>query len=280
MPVAETILVTGGTGKTGRRVVRRLHERGVAARVASRSGSGDDGVRFDWHDRSTFEPALDGVEAIYLVAPVDTTAMLAAMRPFLELALGRGTRRFVLLGASSLESGGPMMGEVHAWLAARVPEWIVLRPSWFMQNFSESHHSLSIRDEGLIRSATGDGRVGFVDAEDIAAVAVEALLAPATASGERVLTGPEALSYDDVARLVGEALGREVRHERLEPDVLASALRGFGVDAGLARLLAKMDASIAAGSEDRVTDGVWSVTGHPSGSFDAFVAREMATDKR
>ena len=274
--MAETILVTGGTGKTGRRVARRLRERGVAARVASRSGTRPDGVRFDWHDPSTFTPALEGIDAIYLVAPVDTTAALTSMRPFLELALRRGTRRFVLLSAASLESGGPMMGEVHAWLATHAPEWIALRPSWFMQNFSESHHLPSIRDEGVIRSATGDGRVGFVDAEDIAAVAVEALLVTAIPNGERVLTGPEALSYDDVARILGDALGRKVRHERLAPDALAAGLRGAGVDAGIAALLAGMDASIAAGSEDRVTDEVRSVTGRPPGSFEAFVQREMS----
>ncbi|MGF9758933.1 hypothetical protein AAII07_27415 [Microvirga sp. 0TCS3.31] len=173
----DRILITEGTGKTGRRVGQILRSRNVQTLVASRSAKGPDTVRFDWSDTTMFDSALNGISAIHLVAPSNVAEPLAAMTPFLERALEAGVERFVQLSASSLEEGGPMMGAVHAWLRRYAPCWVVLRPTWFMQNFSEQQHLPTIVEEGVIYSATGDGRVGFIDAEDIAAAAAQALTA-------------------------------------------------------------------------------------------------------
>lgn len=156
------ILITGGTGKTGSRLAQQLRERGLEPRVASRSPRGEGTVRFEWHERATFTDALAGVRAIYLVAPTDTASPLDAMRPFIEQAIDSGISRFVLLSASSLEEGAPMMGSVHAFLKHHAPGWIALRPTWFLQNFSEGPHAATIREEGVIYSATGAGRVAFI----------------------------------------------------------------------------------------------------------------------
>jgi ergot alkaloid biosynthesis protein len=266
--VTGEVLVTGGTGKTGRRLVTALRGRGVPARVASRSATGT--TRFEWSDPGTFEAAASGVSAIYLVAP-GVPDSLGAMQPFLEHALRQGIRRYVLLSASSLEEGGPMMGGVHAFLKARAPEWTALRPTWFMQNFSEQHHRATIRDERAIDSAAGDGRVAFIDAEDIAAVALAALLEPDWPSGDIVLTGPQTLSYDDVATLVSAAVGFTVTHRRLTETELAAKHARGGMPAEYASLLAAMDTAIAAGSEDRVAPGVERATGRPPRTFAAFV---------
>ncbi|MFY0576538.1 NAD(P)H-binding protein [Cystobacter fuscus] len=137
------ILVTGGTGKTGGRVVRRLKELGWPVRLASRSGSaleGVEAVRFDWNQPEGHARALEGVERVYRVAPVGDTDPLPSMSAFVERARAAGVRRFVLLSASSLPEGGPAMGGVHRLLRETAPEWTVLRPSWFMQNFSEGQH--------------------------------------------------------------------------------------------------------------------------------------------
>ena len=276
----DRVLVTGGTGKTGRRVARRLIERGVPALVGSRAPAsqataGPDHVRFDWRDLETFDAALDGVRAAYLVAPTDTMDHLPAMRPFLERALADGIERLVLLSAASLPEGGPMMGAVHAWLAGHAPGWTVLRPSWFMQNFSEAQHLAAIRDEGRIYTAAGDGRVPFIDAEDIAAVAVEALTAPGFDNGELVLTGPEALTYDQVAATIGAMTGRPVVHHRLSAAELVTWLEGLGIPPDYAHGLAAMDEAIADGAEDHTTAAVERVVGRPATGFAAF-ARENA----
>lgn len=133
--MGERILVAGGTGTTGRRVVGRLGNAGVEVAIGTRRPSGPRDRRFDWGDPASLA-AFDGCSAVYLVAPTDRTDQSEVMRPVLAGAMARGARRFVLLSPSMPDRGGPMMGGVHAWLADNAPEWAVLRPSWFMPNFS------------------------------------------------------------------------------------------------------------------------------------------------
>lgn len=265
----DQILITGGTGKTGSRLAQKLHGRG-AIRVASRSPKNEAAVRFDWRDDSTFRAALDGIRAVYLVAPSDTTEPLEAMRPFLEQALGEGVEQFVLLSASPLEASGPMMGAVHQFLANSAPRWTVLRPTWFMQNFSEGPHCATIRDEGVIYSATGEGRVPFIDADDIAGVAAQALLDPDFLNRDAVLTGPQTLSYDEVAQSLSQALGRVVVHRHLSEAELAARYAAQGLPPDYALILAAMDTAISHGAENRVTDEVERITGRAPRDFAAF----------
>ncbi|MFW2853583.1 NmrA family NAD(P)-binding protein [Sphingomonas sp. TX0543] len=271
----DRILVTGGTGTTGRSVAEQLVAGGAEARIATRRPSAPDQVRFDWEDTTTYGPALDGVSSVYLVAPTDRTEHLPVMLPFLEQAVAQATGRLVLLSASSLAEGGPMMGEVHAWVHAHAPRWTVLRPSWFMQNFTTQHLS-SILDEGRIYSATQDGRVPFIDATDIAAVAVRALTDPALGSGEHVLTGPRALTYDEVAHAITAASGRPVGHHRLSTDELTDRYASFGIPRDYASKLAAMDDAIAHGVEDRTTDEVERLSGRPANDLVSFLTRQRA----
>lgn len=270
------VLITGGRGKTGRRVAAHLAARGVDVVLGTRRTSGPQDRRFDWADPGS-AAAFDGCEAAYLVAPTDRTDHLAVMEPVLEAAMRRGVRRFVLLSSSLLEPGGPMMGKVHAWLARNAPEWAVLRPSWFMQNFSEGPHTATIRDKGVIYSATGTGRVGFIDAEDIAASAAACLVAAAPLNADVVLTGPEALSYDDTAALIAAALGRPVHHVSLEPAALIARFVAQGLPASYAETLTDLDRAIEAGAEEATTDGVERVTGRPPASFRVFARRAAAS---
>ena len=274
--MTNNVLVTGGTGKTGRRVADLLRHRGATARIATRSPNGSDQVRFDWTDASSFAGAIDGVQAIYMVAPTGAAEPLDAMRPFIDQAIRARVQRLVLLSSSLLEEGGPLMGAVHAYLKAEAPGWTALRPSWFMQNFSEAQHADTIRAEGRIYSATEDGRVSFIDAGDIAAVAVEALLDNDFANGDLILTGPETVSYDEVARLISASSGRPVAHHRLSIEDLTTRFEAIGIPSGFAQALSGMDGAIAHGAEDRVTDTVRAVTGRKPKAFAEFVQDNRA----
>lgn len=210
---------------------------------------------------------------IYLVAPSGVAEPLPIMIPFMELAIQSGVKRFVLLSASSLEAGGPMMGAVHTWLRDHSAEWVVLRPTWFMQNFSEGQLLAPIREDRAIYSATGDGRIGFIDADDIATVAVEALTQTTCASGDIILTGPQALSYDDVANTLSTVLDQTIRHHHLSAaELVARHMQHANLPKAYAQTLAQMDSNIAAGSEDRTTDAVLLMTGRPPRVLKDFVA--------
>ncbi|MGK5696501.1 NmrA family NAD(P)-binding protein [Streptomyces sp. URMC 128] len=271
-------LVIGATGTTGGRVARLLTARGGRVRAASRRAvpvAGAESVRFDWYDPGTFDEALTGVDRVYLVPPVGDPEPAAVMLPFLERARASGVGRAVLLGSSAIPSGGPAVGQVQQALPGLFGTWAALRPSWFMQNFTGNHeHARSIREQGTILTATGEGRVAFVDADDIAAVAVHALTADRDAGGDLVITGPEALSYDDAAAVLSEVTGRPVTHRRLTHEQMRDRLAHV-LPPEFATVLAGLDRAIAEGAEDRVTDTVERLTGRPPRSLRAHVERAM-----
>ncbi|MFD7293609.1 ergot alkaloid biosynthesis protein [Streptomyces sp. NPDC059897] len=278
MTTTTATLVIGATGTTGSRVAAHLTAAGHRARTASRGATpipGTEPVPFDWYAPTTHDTALDGVDRVYLVPPVGDPDPAAVMLPFLRRARAAGVHRAVLLSAAAIPKGGPAVGVVHEDLPKLFDNWAVLRPSWFMQNFTGAHaHAASIREEGVIRTATGSGRIGFVDAEDIAAVAVRALTGEAAPNTDLVLTGPEPLSYDTIAKLITELTGRPVSHQQLSYEHLRDHL-ATEIPEEFAAMLAHMDRSIAEGAEDRTTATVEQVTGRPPRSFRAHLEREM-----
>jgi ergot alkaloid biosynthesis protein len=266
-----SVLVTGGTGTTGRMVVQGLKERGIATKIGTRRPSNADEVLFDWQKPESARAAFAGMDAVYVVAPTNTSDHGKVVSPVLEIARSCGVRRFVLLSASSLEAGGPMMGQIHSYLKDNVSEWTVLRPTWFLQNFSQKHHQTTISEENAIYSATGSGRVGFIDASDIARGAVGALLADHSWDRDFILTGSETLSYSEVASKLTDVLGRAIRHVNLDIDQLVDRYCNGGLDRTYAETLAAMDEWIENGNEDRVTDSVRTLTGQYPNSADAFI---------
>ncbi|MFJ3922935.1 NAD(P)H-binding protein [Streptomyces sp. NPDC090022] len=274
----DTTLVIGATGTTGRRVTAGLVAEGRHVKAAGRNATPVDGaqaVRFDWNEPATWDEALAGVGRAYLVPPIGSSDPAAVMLPFLRKARAAGMRRAVLLSSSAIPAGGPAVGQVHEELPGMFEEWAVLRPSWFMQNFAgQTPHARSIREDGAIRTATGQGRVGFIDAEDIAAVAVRALTDEQAPDTDLILTGPQALSYGDVAAVISEVTGRPVEHQHLTFEQLRDRWAAE-IPLEFATMLAGMDRTIADGAEDRTTDTVERLTGRPPGTLRAFVEREI-----
>ncbi|MDA2892097.1 NAD(P)H-binding protein [Mycolicibacterium sp. BiH015] len=266
------VLVTGATGNTGSAVSRLLKAAAVEVREASRR-PGPEGVRFDWNDPSSYAPALRNVERVYLVAPIGEAEPAPIVQSFLEVGLRQGVRRVVLLSSSAVEPADTGLGALHRLVTDSVPEWAILQPSWFMQNLVGDHPVAHGLRNGLLTTATGDGRIGFVDAEDIAAVAAHCLLRDDAPNASLVITGPEALSYADVCRLVGELTGRPIRHVAVGTAERAAQIAATGVPHEYAAVLAAMDDQISRGSEDRVTDTVARFTGRPAVSLAEFLAR-------
>ena len=185
-------LVLGGTGKTGRRVVERLTARGLPVRVGSRSGT----PPFDWEDRSTWAPALDGVGSVYLTYYPDIAVpgAVEAVGSFAELAVRSGVPRLALLSGR----GEPEAERAERAVRDTGADLTILRSTWFMQNFSEDYmveHVLS----GEIRLPAGDVPTPFLDADDIADVAVAALTDDRHVGQLYELTGTRSLTMADAA---------------------------------------------------------------------------------
>ncbi len=282
----DTILVTGGTGKVGRRVARRLRESGFDVYTASRrdvTGSDGEGIKhrhFDWGNETTYGTVLNGVQKLFLVAPIGVTDPGGQMNTFLESALRAGVKRVVLASASLVQEGDPGLGMVHKMIRERVPEWAVLRPSWFMQNFVENHyHAASIRDEGVIVAATGDGRVGFVDADDIAEVGLRALIDEQPHNRDHIITGPQALNYAEVAEILSAEFGRPIRFISAQPEEVQARMIAAGIPATFAKVLAQVEyEGIRNGLEDRVTQTVERVTGRSARSLADFARAWVAVN--
>ncbi|CAL9406353.1 NAD(P)H azoreductase [Streptomyces sp. enrichment culture] len=274
------VLITGGTGKTGSALAGLLRGSGVPVRVAGRtpSAGAPDAVRFDWNDPATHPAALHGTDRVYLVPPVDTTDPMPLVEPFLAEAERLGVRRVVLLGSAIVLPGAPGALELAAYVRAR-PGWVVLRPSGFMQNFLPPHPlGERIRRHGEIRTAAGTGRVGWIDARDIAAVAAALLTGPEGRPegrpddrSDHLLTGPQALSYQDAAGIIAARTGRPVRVVPVGVAEQADAYRASGMPDAFATALAAVDAGVRTGRDDQVSTDVLELTGRPPRTFAEFV---------
>ncbi|MFD8642807.1 NAD(P)H-binding protein [Streptomyces zaomyceticus] len=265
-----TVLVLGGTGKTGRRVVNRLKERGATVRAASRSGD----VRFDWDDVNTWEPALAGVDVAYLVDAQDKPGVWdaeAALRELSGLAVAHKVRRLVLLQARVSEPvGGKSLIAGERAVKESGAEWTVLRPNWFFQNFDEGVLLDGVRS-GELSLPAGSGREPFVDTGDVAAVAVEALLGDGHAGQTYELSGARALTLDEAVKEIARATGRDIRYVPVEHQDYVAELVGYDVPADYALFVADLVAQIRDNKNATPTDTVRRVLGREPRDFSDFV---------
>ncbi|MET8676948.1 NAD(P)H-binding protein [Streptomyces sp. NPDC004647] len=265
-----TTLVLSGKGKTGRRVAERLTARGLPVRSASRSTQ----PPFDWEDRATWAPALDGVDSVYMVYYPDLAVPGAAdtVGSFAELAVRSGTRRLVLL--SGRGEPGAQQGEQAVQDSGA--DWTIVRSSWFNQNFSEGYMLDSVLG-GEIALPAGDVAEPFVDADDIADVVVAALTEEGHVGEVYEVTGPRLLTFADAATEIAKAAGREVRYVPITMDQFASAAAADGVPDDVLWLLEFLFTEVLDGRNAHLTDGVQRALGREPRDFADF-ARDAAAD--
>ncbi|MEV4803664.1 NmrA family NAD(P)-binding protein [Nonomuraea sp. NPDC049421] len=260
---SQVILVLGATGSTGRRVARVLRDAGHPVRAASRSGE----TRFDWSDQATWEPAVTGASALYLMAPDG----VPIDPEFVSLAVARGVARVVLLSSGAIE----VMRDERLLAAERTVRdcgaaWTILRPSWFDQNFDEGFLRPAIM-AGELLLPLGDAAQAFVDAGDIAAVAAAALTEDGHAGRSYEITGPRSLSFGEAVEIIGRETGREMRYRGGEEDyIAANAFSEESIGA------AKAFAALRALGDQPVSEVVAEVTGRPPKPFETYAAQAAA----
>jgi len=265
------VLITGVRGKTGAPLARLLARDGVEVLGGSSDPAtvGSDAVRpvrFSWDDPAGWAAATSGTDAVYLVrpdrpdAPELVTELLAGLPP--------GTR-VVLLSEQDADQVAPdgWAPRVERAVRGSGRSWTVLRPSWFMQVFTDPRYYRDPVLAGELPFASGGAGIAWIDARDIAAVAARALLDDGHAGQVHELTGPGSLSLPRTAELLGRAVGRPVVHREQTVEETAAGSDGF--DRELSVLTFER---VRAGVFAPVTDVVERVTGRPAGTLEQFLA--------
>ncbi len=211
------IAVTGASGNVGRAVIAALRARGAAVRPLLREPVGD-AAAFDFLRPDTFEAAVTGAGGLFLLRPPPIAAVGPTLNRLVDVALAAGVSRVVFLSVIGADTRGYIPhAKVEKHLAGSAAAWTFLRAGFFAQNLGEAYRA-DIREHDEIFVPAGDGRAAFVDVRDLGEVAARALSEDGHAGRAYRLTGPEALSFAQVADLLSVALGRTIRYTR--PGVL------------------------------------------------------------
>ena len=268
------ILVTTPNGKVGCEVVKQLLGQGETVRLAAHTPqkaqdafSNAEVVPFEFGDEASVRAALRGVGTLYLASPGAMPA--EPVQQVVDLAKGAGVERIVRLSAMGVEHSDNPLRSVEKHLEASGLAWTLLRPNWFMQNYSTTN-AQSIRDGGVIAEPVGDAKTAFIDTRDIAAVAVKALTEEGHQGQAYALTGPEALDRQEVAQAISEATGKQVRYEPLSEEAFRERMSGVGMPEPYLELMAGLYQSVRAGHTAQTTDTVEQLLGSPPISFKRF----------
>jgi uncharacterized protein YbjT (DUF2867 family) len=253
--MSDTVLVTGATGKTGRRLLPLLAGRGADIRAATRNPDTafQDAVtvRFDWRDPDTYALALDGVDAVYMVTSHysdNTSDPSAQVAQFVEVAAKAGVERIVHLSAFGIDKApeSEPLRRTERLVEDSGIAFTTLRPSAFMENFSESHwahYARRVRDHDELAMPNSQVRMTFVSVRDVAAVAFYALIQEGHTGKGYTLTGPEALSWADIAGHISATVGRQVTYREVDADWIRQMLLADGATDAFAEGVAELTAS-------------------------------------
>lgn len=262
------VFVTGSTGNVGVEVVDQLLSRGVLVKAAVRTSGGKSvpagvsPVEFDFEDPSTFGPALEGVDRVFLMRPPHM-ADAKAFRPFVEAMEAAGVRQVVFL---SVQGAGQNVFVPHHGIEVLLKKsrlaWTFLRPSFFMQNLSTTHLA-DIRDRGEIFVPAGSGRTNFIDVADVGEAAAVCLTSPGHENRAYEITGSEALTYDEVAAILSAACDRKITYRRPSAKQFKAHMKAEGHDDDFVSVMGSIYALAKFG-----------MAGGTTGTFETLVGRK------
>jgi uncharacterized protein YbjT (DUF2867 family) len=289
----KTVLVIGATGNIGKEIVTGLARGGnvrlvVGSRDAAKASAqfqGSDGVRsvaLDADRAETLLPALQGVDTVIQVNSM-SPAMATQARNLAEAARHAGVSHLVrssLIGAGEPD---PIVeavwhGDADKAIAESGIAFTLLRPTQYFQNFLSARNRQTIREQGAVYMPLGTSRVSNIDTRDIAEIACRVALGSGTEHHGKayVLTGAEAMSMDQVAQAMGEALGKPVRYVPVEPEKFLQGLLANGVPQVIAEAIGGWFAYCRAGRADRVTQDAERLLGRKPRSLRDFVNEHVS----
>jgi uncharacterized protein YbjT (DUF2867 family) len=281
------VCITGIGGTVGSEVARQLEAarvpfRGAYFSVAKADAArerGVDAVLIDYSRPETLRDAFAGCEKLFLLGP-NVLNQVELERNAVEAARAAGVRHIVKQSVMGAEDESYSLAKVHRPVEKAIESsglaWTFLRPNSFMQNIV-TFMSEMINAEGAFYTASGDARISHVDVRDIAAVAVCALTEPGHEGKAYMLTGPAALTYDELARELSEVLGRSIHHVSLPPAELKQGMLALGMPDELADRMLDLERYFREGGASRITDDIRRVTGRDPRHFAQFIREIAAT---
>jgi uncharacterized protein YbjT (DUF2867 family) len=272
------ILITGASGNVGKEVLKQITQTGVEVRAAFQSvskaagiPSGVEIVSLDYNRAETLQTALKGVDRVFLVGP--PTAELTALEcKAMEVIAQSDIRRVVKL--SAMGGREAIFPRQHAqsedYIQSTGVPFTFLRPNGFMQNLV-NYNASTIKTQNSFYGSEGDGRVSHIDIRDVAAVAVKALTEDGHVGKAYTLTGPEAITNEEIAHILSEEVGREIRFINLPPAQLKAALLSAGVQEWSADALLDLQRLYREGKATAVTPDVELILNRKPISFAQFL---------
>lgn len=282
-----SILVLGATGNLGGEVIRQLVDKGLNVRAGVRQpeqynmpATQVEAVRFDFDDPTSYAPALDGIEQLFLIArPLDPEAPLV-LAPVIQAAKQAGVQRIVfnsVLGADQNEAAP--LRKVERQLEVSGIAHTLLRPNFFMENFSSGFIAPMIQQAGGIFVAAHNAKTSFISVVDIAAVAVAALTEDGHEGKTYNLTGLESLDHSEVAATLSEVTGRVMIYQAITEEEMCLGAIDNGLPEPMAEYLAVLYRATRAGYLAVSTPDVAQVLDRPPVSFVSFANQNAATWK-
>ncbi len=271
------ILVTGATGTVGREVAKALQASGARFKVGVRSPQSPtpvvESVTLDFDRPETLPPALAGVEAVFLLS----NAVMPELN-VVRAARAAEVQRIVKLSVWNAPDESFTFARRHRAVEREIEasglSWTFVRPNGFMQNVV-TYMGATIRDQSAFYQPAGDARISHVDARDIGACAAEVLTTSGHAGKAYALSGPQALSYGEIAETLSRVLGRTIRYVSISDEEYKKGAMGAGVPEADAEALADLVRYYRTGAASRVTTTTTDLTGRQPISFEEF-ARDHA----
>jgi uncharacterized protein YbjT (DUF2867 family) len=277
--MSERILVTGATAPVGRELVRLLVEVGAEVKAGTRRPDRarslfDPSVEvaeLDYNQPATFDGAVEWADRLFLQPPAFDADAHRTLVPLLDWAVQAGAEHVVTVSAMGMEVREDLpMRRLERHIASLGVEYTFLRPNFYMQTFGEGFLGERIRRTGTFRMPVRDARVSIVDGRDVAAVAARALTSSEHFGKAYTLTGPRALTHEEVARIISGVSGREVVFESCTDEEMLGWLIGAGWSRDVAGIVIAMYQSVRGGVRESVTPDIHTVLDRPACSFERF----------
>ena len=276
------VLVVGANGNVGAATVRALIERDIAVRcgVTDPTGfaavPGAETVELDLFRPATFGPAVDGVRGLFLLRPPPVSKVGPTLNALTETALAAGVEHVVFSSVAGADTNRVVPHHrVETHLRDHAPSWTILRPGFFAQNLADAYRRDIVEDDRIYLPA-GNGRVAFIDTRDIGEVAGAVFADPAPHRGKGyTLTGPRAVTFDEVARVLSVTLGRAISYQPAGVLGYARHLRRRGLPMAQVAVQTVLHTGLRRGDAEAVDPTLPRLLGRPGRTLEEYV-REYA----